>query len=253
MVKILIVDDERSALNVLKLLIEKHVPGEKEIITASSAEEALSVLKEFNPSLLMLDIEMPHMNGFDLLNRIGAWDFDVIFTTAFDKYAIKAIRFSALDFLLKPIDIVDLQNAVNRHVVKRELMPAQQSKLVNNLLHNLQQKDASTFKMALSTMEGVNFIEPREIIYCEGDSNYTHFYLDAKKTIIVSRTLKEYDELLSDHGFLRIHKSYLVNPKHIVRIDNEGLVWLSNGQHLAISRRRKEEVLATLKNSSFRH
>ena len=114
----MIVDDEPSAGNILQVLIEKHIAGKKEIRICRSPEEAIDCIPLFRPSLIMLDIEMPHMNGFDLLNRLGNWDFDVIFTTAYDKYAIKAIRFSALDYLLKPVDILDLQNAINRHIVR---------------------------------------------------------------------------------------------------------------------------------------
>jgi two-component system, LytTR family, response regulator len=115
MIRILIVDDEAAASNMLRLLIEKQLPAQKEIQCVNSPREALNIIPAFKPTLLMLDIEMPEMNGFDLLNQLGSWDFDLIFTTAYDRYAIKAIRFSALDYLLKPIDIVDLQNALNRH------------------------------------------------------------------------------------------------------------------------------------------
>ena len=120
MIKILIVDDEQSAGRILKVLLEKHIPGDKKIEISNKPAAALELLETFKPSLVMLDIEMPGMNGFDFLNRASQWDFDVIFTTAYDQYAIKAIRFSALDYLLKPIDIIDLKNAVNRQIVKKQ-------------------------------------------------------------------------------------------------------------------------------------
>lgn len=138
----------------------------------------------------MLDIEMPNMNGFDFLNRVGNWDFDVIFTTAYDKYAIKAIRFSALDYLLKPIDIVDLQNAINRHIVKKELQPQMQQQLVSNLISNLKQKDQSDFKLAISTSEGVYFSDPRNIIRLEGEGNYTRFFFRIENPCWWQRLLK---------------------------------------------------------------
>jgi two-component system LytT family response regulator len=247
-VKILIVDDEPAAGNILQLLIEKHVPGEKHIRYFSSPEEALAVLPEFKPSLVMLDIEMPNMNGFDFLNKAVNCEFDVIFTTAYDKYAIKAIRFSALDYLLKPIDISELQNAINRHLVKKEFKPQQQEKLVDNLISNLQQKDASTFKLALSTMEGVFFFEPVSIIRCEGENNYTRFYFPDRKPLLVSKTMKDYEEILSDHHFIRVHKSHLVNKKFVRHLDKEGLLWLTDGSHIAVSRRKKEEVMKELVN-----
>lgn len=247
MIKILIVDDEPSAGNILKLLIEKHIPGKKEIQVCQSPEDAIRLIPEFKPGLLMLDIEMPNINGFDLLNRVGDWDFDVIFTTAYDHYAIKAIRFSALDYLLKPIDILDLQNAVNRHIVHKELSPPDQGLLVDNLINNLQQNDVSTFKLALSTMEGFFFCGPKDIVKCEGDDNYTHFYFINHKPLIVSKTLKDFEEVLADHGFVRVHKSYLVNMQYVVQLDTEGLLLLTDGSTAIVSRRKRKEVLELLR------
>ena len=246
MIRILIVDDEPSASNVLLMLIEEYIPGVKEIKICNAPEEALSLIPVYKPTLLMLDIEMPHMNGFDLLNRIGHWNFDIIFTTAYDKYAIKAIRFSALDYLLKPIDVLDLQNAVNRHLIKKEFKPQQQDELINNLISNLQKKDSATFKLALNTMEGVFFFNPADIIRCEGVNNYTHFYLCNHKPVIVSKTLKEYEEILLDYNFIRVHKSHLVNKFYIKHLDKEGLLWLTDDNHIVVSRRRKDEVIKEL-------
>jgi two-component system LytT family response regulator len=249
MTRILIVDDEAAASNILKMLIEKHIPASKEIRTCNSPEEALAIIVEWQPHLLMLDIEMPNMNGFDLLNRTGNSDFDVIFTTAYDKYAIKAIRFSALDYLLKPVDITELQNAVNKHLVKKEFCkPREQQQLVSNLISNLQQKDQSGFKLAVSTSEGVFFFTPSEIIRLEGESNYTRFYFASQKPMIVSRTLKDYEDILADHDFIRAHKSHLVNKKFVKHFDKEGLLWLTDGSHIVVSRRKKEEVLKELSN-----
>lgn len=242
MIRILIVDDEEAASNILKLLIQKYIPIAREIITCSHPEQAFEIIKTFRPTLLMLDIEMPAMNGFDLLNRIGSWDFEVIFTTAYDKYAIKAIRFSALDYLLKPVDIVELQNAINRHVIKHEL-PNHRDKLVDNLMTNLQQKDQTNFKLALSTMDGVFFFEPREIVCCEGENNYTRFHFLKTNPILVSRTIKEYEDILQEHQFIRVHKSYLVNRQHVLKIDREGILQLSNKMVVPVSRRKKPEIL----------
>jgi two-component system LytT family response regulator len=247
-VRILIVDDEEAAGNILQLLIEKHIPGEKIVRYCSSPEEALKLLPEFKPSLLMLDIEMPGMNGFDFLNKAVNWNFDVIFTTAYDKYAIKAIRFSALDYLLKPVDIIDLQNAINRHIIKNEFKPRQQDKLVENLISNLKQKDSAAFKLALSTMEGVFLFDPEQIIRCEGENNYTRFYFPDRKPLLVSRTMKEFEDILSEHHFIRVHKSHLVNRKYIQHLDKEDLLWLTDGSHIGVSRRKKEELMKVLLN-----
>ncbi len=249
MIRILIVDDEPSASNILTLLIEKHVPVAKKILCCNNPQEAEECIRTFNPTLLMLDIEMPHMNGFDLLNRLGSWEFDVIFTTAYDKYAIKAIRFSALDYLLKPVDIIDLQNAINRHIIKKEF-PQQQNQLVNNLLSNLQQKDPAKFKLALSTMEGVFFFDPKEIIRLEGESNYTRFYFTNRKPILVSHTLKEYEDILQEHDFIRPHKSHLINKHYVKQLDREGFLLLTDGSHINVSRRKKEDILKELKDSA---
>ena len=253
MIKILIIDDEAAAVKMLRLLIEKHIPYEKLIRTCSSAEEALKVIPLYKPALLMLDIEMPNMNGFDLLDKIQTWNFDIIFTTAYDKYAIKAIRFSVLDYLLKPIDIADLQHAIYRHVIKQKAERFVSPQLVQNLIHNLKQNSPQDFRLALSTNKGVFFADPAEIIRCEGDDNYSHFYFVNEKPLVVSRTLKEYDEILQDHGFIRIHKSHLVNVKYVSQIDRSVSVWLRNGTILPVSRRRKNEVLQELSKYSKHH
>lgn len=245
MVKILIIDDEAAAGNILKILIEKHISSPAEIRYCSSAREALDILQVFNPTVVMLDIEMPNLNGFDFLNMATQNNFDVIFTTAYDQYAIKAIRFSALDYLLKPIDVLELQNAINRHIIKQQNQD--QHLLVNNLLTNLQQKDPKDFKLALSTTEGVFFYAPDEILYCEGENNYTRFIFTKNKPMLVSKTLGEYEDLLTEHGFLRIHKSHLVNANYVSKVDREGTVLMTDGRQLTISKRRKEMVMSKLK------
>ena len=245
MIKILIVDDEVAAGSIMKILIEKHIPVPTQIHVCENANDALEMLKTFHPTLVMLDIEMPNMNGFDFLSMVTDNNFDVIFTTAFNQYAIKAIRFSALDYLLKPIDKLDLQNAINRHIIKQQNQ--QQQLLVSNLLTNLQQKDPKDFKLALATTEGVFFYDPQEILYCEGESNYTRFTFTNHKQMLVSKTLREYEELLTEHGFLRIHKSYLVNEKFVSRIEKEGILIMNDGKQLVIARLRKEMVKNALK------
>ncbi|MEO7313362.1 MAG: LytTR family DNA-binding domain-containing protein [Chitinophagaceae bacterium] len=247
MVKILIVDDEAAAGNILKILIEKHISTATEVKYCDNPKEALELLKTFEPSLVMLDIEMPNLNGFDFLNMATESNFDVIFTTAYDQYAIKAIRFSALDYLLKPIDVLDLQNAVNRHIIKKQNQ--NQQLLVSNLLTNLQQKDPKDFKLALSTSEGVFFYEPVEILYCEGENNYTRFVFTKQKPMLVSKTLGDYEDLLADHGFLRIHKSYLVNSKYVSSVDRDGMVQMTDGKQLTISKRRKEAIMGALRQN----
>jgi two-component system LytT family response regulator len=247
MIKILILDDEEAACNILSILIRKNIPMEHEIRCEQDPVKALEILESYKPTLVMLDIEMPGMNGFDFLNKAGSWDFDVIFTTAYDKYAIKAIRFSALDYLLKPLDILELQNALNRHIIRRNLSLQTRHDLVSNLIENIKKPETDEYRLAVSTSEGVFFYLPSEIIRCEGESNYTKFFLDGGKSLMVSHTLKDYESILSDYGFVRVHKSHLVNMKYVTRMDRDGFIWLQNGESIPVSRRRKEEVLNMLK------
>jgi two-component system LytT family response regulator len=246
MIKILIVDDEAAASNILKILIQKFISVPCQILVSNNPEEALSLIRSDSPTLLMLDIEMPGTNGFDLLNRAIENKFDVIFTTAHNHYAIKAIRFSALDYLLKPIDALELQNAINRHIIRHQ--NDTQQLLMQNLITNLQKNDSNDFKLALSTMDGVFFYEPAEIIYCEGKNNYTHFYFNRHKPLLVSKTLGEYEDMLKDHGFLRIHKSFLVNRKYVTKVTSQGGLEMKDGTALPISMRRKESIMSALKN-----
>ena len=246
-IKILILDDEASACNILQILISKHLKFPHQIEVYTSPEKCLKILDQYRPTLLFLDIEMPSINGFDFLNAATFWDYDVIFTTAYDHYAIKAIRFSALDYLLKPIDQVELQNALNRHIVRNQTRDGESVALVNNLIENLKRTNIEDFKLALSSTFGTEFIAPSNVIRCEGDNNYTRFFFNDRKPMLVSRTLKEYDELLIDHGFLRIHKSHLINRHFVQRIDREGLIWMSDGSHVPISRRNKDRIKEILK------
>lgn len=247
MIRILIVDDEEAAGNILKVLIQKHLRAPHEIRIERDPASALTILDSYQPTLVMLDIEMPGMNGFDFLNNAGSWDFDVIFTTAYDHYAIKAIRFSALDYLLKPIDIVDLQNAMNRHIVRREFTGAEPNTLVGHLMENLRKPNTQAFRLALASSEGTYFVSPSEVIRCEGDNNYSRFFFTDRKPFLVSKTLKEYDELLTDHGFIRVHKSHLVNRTYVQRFDREGNLWMSDGSHVPVSRRNRDKIKELLK------
>ncbi|NJM25044.1 MAG: response regulator [Bacteroidia bacterium] len=144
MIRAYILDDEERACNILRVLIEKHVPEISAVAWSTSPEKAIEQVRDFRPSLLFLDIKMPHWSGFDFLNQLGKWDFDVIFTTAFDQYAIRAIRFSALDYLLKPIDVAELKQAVQSHLLRRENNPLQQRMIIGHLMDNLRQGQPAT-------------------------------------------------------------------------------------------------------------
>ena len=245
MIKALIIDDEAVAANVLRMMIERHVPEITDLRLATQPEEALALVKSFKPQLVFLDIVMPTTDGFELLSSMRDAEFEVIFTTAYNEYAIQAIRFSALDYLMKPIDADELKTAVNRFVEKHH-QQAETDALLQNLVHNLKSNEKADFKLAVPTTEGAIFFSPSEIIRCEGDRNYTWFFLTNNRKHLSSKTIKEYEELLSNHDFLRIHKSHLVNMSFIDKYLNEGTVILKDKTQLPVARLRKEEVKTAL-------
>jgi two-component system, LytTR family, response regulator len=245
-IKALILDDELAAANVLQLMIERHVPEITNIRIATKTSEAIALLQQFQPHLLFQDIVMPEKNGFEFLSEIKNINFEIIFTTAYNEYAIRAIRFSALDYLLKPINAEELRSAVNRFLEKRS-QQLQTDALLKNLLTNLENKKESDFKLAVPTVSGAVFFSPAEIIRLEGEGNYTQFYLTQNRKYLSAKTMKEYEEILLQHNFLRIHKSHLVNKSFIDNYRNEGLVILKDKTNLPVSRQRKQEISAILK------
>jgi two-component system, LytTR family, response regulator len=247
-IKALIIDDEPSAINTLRLMLERYVPEISELRHTNNPDEGLALIPIFQPNILFLDIQMPTMSGFDLLRRIQPVNFNIIFTTAHDQYAVEAIRFSALDYLLKPIDADELRAAVDKHMIK-EVVNRSRGLLYNNLLHNINSTDKKDFKLAVNTTSGTFFFQPSEIIRLEAESNYTQLFFTNKKKLLTSRTLKDYDEILSSHGFIRIHKSHLVNRQHVVNYMGEGMLTMADNSKVEISRRRQHEVMRLLKGS----
>jgi two-component system, LytTR family, response regulator len=246
MIKALIIDDEQKARNILQHYIVNFIPEITEIKQAESVDTALELLKEYEPGIVFLDVEMPHKNGFDFLVALKEPSFDVIFTTAYNQYAIQAIRFSALDYLLKPVDPDELKAAVLRHLERRE-SSQQKKELFDNLVANIEKKEVKDFKIAVPSSEGVYFFMIDEILRLEADRSYTHIHLVNKKPFIASKTLKHFEEMLDEFSFIRTHKSHLVNPKHITRISNDNeFVLLTDGTKVEVSRRKKEEVLQQL-------
>jgi two-component system, LytTR family, response regulator len=245
-IKALIIDDEPSAVKTLSLMIQHYLPEITSLKTTNDPHEGLFLLKDFQPHLLFIDIQMPLMNGFELLKQIPQINFNIIFTTAYDEYAIEAIRFSALDYLLKPIDADELKNAFNRFVQKLNSATGSLT-LYNNFMYNLNVTDKKDFKLALSTLQGTFFYKPDEIIRLEGEGNYTKFFFAGKTTFLTSRTLREYETILESHGFIRIHKSHLVNKAFVVNYTADGMLTMADDSKVEISRRRKEEVINQLK------
>ena len=245
MIKALIIDDEISAANVLQLMIERHVPEINDLRIATKAAEAHNLIQQFQPQLVFQDIVMPEKNGFEILSEIKKINFEIIFTTAYNEYAIRAIRFSALDYLLKPINANELRAAVNRFLEKRN-QQLQSDVLLKNLIINLEKKNESDFKLARPTVSGALFFSPSEIIRLEGESNYSQFYLTQNRKYLSAKTMKEYEEILLQHQFLRIHKSHLVNRQFIDSYKNGGSVLLKDNTILPVSRQRKQEVASVL-------
>ncbi|MEP7230408.1 MAG: LytTR family DNA-binding domain-containing protein [Ginsengibacter sp.] len=246
MIKALIIDDEQVAVNVLKLMIERYLPEITSVESLTGPGQALQFIAEYKPDIVFLDIEMPYQNGFELLKSLPGISFDIVFTTAYDKYAIQAIKFSALDYLLKPIDADELRESFNRFVQKA-IINQDKDTAVKNLLANLQQKDANYHKLGLPTVNGIEFFLPQDIIRCEGMSNYTKFYFSNRHSITTSKTIKDYEEILFPHKFMRIHKSHLINSEFVsgYSSQNSSLV-MKDGSIVEISRRRKREVLQDL-------
>ena len=243
MIQAIIVDDEIDGREALRLAIQRHCPALQVVAVCSSAPEAKRAILKLKPKLVFLDIQMPHMSGFDLLEQMEQIDFATIFVTAFDSFAIKAIKFSAFDYLLKPLDTDDLQTAVERFVSEQEAQPVLPQ--YDHLLHNLKAGPVTFERLAIPTPEGLEFVPLDKIIYCQANGNYSIIHMRDRQQYLVSRSLKECESLLEEQGFCRVHHASLINLTHVQKyIKGEGgYVILSEGHHVDISRRRKEEFL----------
>jgi two-component system, LytTR family, response regulator len=245
MIKALIVDDEPYCCESLATLLQRYCPEVKVVDICYNGATALKSIQEDRPQLVFLDIEMPKMNGFELLERLGEINFQLIFTTSYDQYAIKAIRFSALDYLLKPVDRDELQRAVQKVTARiKNPMPEQ----IEILLQKLHQPGLPVAKIAIPTVEGLHMILVESVISCTADSNYTVLHLKNKQNIVASRTLKEIEEMLEDFSFARVHHSFLINLNEVEKYvrGEGGYVMMSDGSSIDVSRSRKEYLLKKL-------
>jgi two-component system, LytTR family, response regulator len=247
MLKAVIVDDEALATEGLETMLKKYCPDVAVVGIAHSVDEAEKKIVSTLPDLVFLDIEMPFGDGFSLLNRIKHLNFDVIFTTAYNQYALKAIKHNALDYLLKPINRHELMEAVNKCIGKKNKEPETFKKLEKIITAMSQMQTVP--KLAVPYAEGIIYLELDNILYFEGDRNYTHIHLLQGQKLTTSKNLKEYEQYLPPRQFFRIHKTHIINlncvKKYIKGIGGE--VILSDGSSLEVSRQKKEELLNLLK------
>jgi len=246
--KALIIDDEQHNLLNLEALLTEYCPQVVVSGNALNAEIGKALLYKHRPDLVFLDIQMPGQDGFDLLRSLKAYDFEVIFVTAYDQYAIQAMRFAAVDYLLKPVDIGELRLAVNRATKQRQLKV--QNEHLENLLRLLQQKQNNEEqRITLSTSKETRFVKTSEIIRCESSNNYTTFSLVDGEQLIVCRPIYEFEDLLKDHGFLRCHQSHLINKSFIKSWRKEAgdFLLLANGTEVPVSRGKKDEMKLALR------
>jgi two-component system, LytTR family, response regulator len=246
MLTAIIIDDEASSRNSLRQKLTHYCGGINIIGECENGEEGIKSIEEKKPDIIFLDVEMPRMNGFTMLQQLHNKNFEVIFITAFEHYAIKAIKVSALDYLVKPVEIEDLKNAVEKATQKRKLSSGNER--LELLLQNLMTDKNELHRIAIPSMDGLQFVETGQIIYLEANSNYTCFYLVNHTKITVAKTLKDFEELLPLSVFMRIHHSYIIN-KNLVKkyIKGEGgQVVMSNDVVLDVSRRKKEEFMKAM-------
>jgi two-component system LytT family response regulator len=243
--KAVIIDDEGKARRILEALLNQNCEDVKVVAVADDVPSGVKMINREQPDIVFLDIEMPGFSGFQLLEFFDEIDFDIIFTTAYSEHALKAFEVSAIDYLLKPIQIDQLIKAVDK---VRSKKAAQINEKINTLKENLRENKIS--KIALPVADGLLFVKPEEILYLKAESSYTNIYLAENKTILVSKTLKEFEKLIDHPHFMRIHRSYFVNLNHIKQYfkSDGGHIEMINGDIVYFSKDKKEEMLAAFQS-----
>lgn len=246
MLKCIIVDDEFKGRESLKALIEKFCDDIDVAAVCQNGTEATEAINQFRPDIVFLDIQLQKETGFDILERLDKIDFEIIFTTAYSEFAIKAFKFSAIDYLLKPIDIAELKNSIEK---ARKKVISNITERVAQLAQNIRGSSFKHARLALPATDGLVFVNVEEIIYCEATGNYTNIHMEDGRKFVVSRTLKEYEEMLEQHDFFRIHNAYLINLNSIKKyIRGEGgQVVLVNDKALDVSKAKKKGFLDKIK------
>ncbi|MCT4622873.1 MAG: LytTR family DNA-binding domain-containing protein [Schleiferiaceae bacterium] len=250
MLKALIIDDEENSQASLKGKLELFCPEIEEIALAGNVADAVESVRANTPDVIFLDVNLAGESGFEVLERLKEEGLDtpeVVFTTAHDEYAIKAIKFSAIDYLLKPIDAEELVKAIRKIEAKKEMSPGTQ---LNVLLENFRQASDSPKKMVIPSSDGMHILRVSDIMRCESSSNYTQFFLNTGKVLLASKTLKEFDNMLTDYNFERIHKSHLVNMNYVKKYmqSDGGYLVMDDGSQIPVANRKKEQLLSMLKS-----
>jgi len=239
-IKAVIVDDEANGIDFLKYTIEKYCPQVTVVATFGLPLEALEKIPSIKPDILFVDVEMPRLNGFELVEKLSHLNMHIIFTTAYNEFALKAFRVSATDYLLKPVDPDELRQAVNKVIT----LTREDNTGVSELLDFIKSQNTIK-KISVPTDKGIHFLEQDDVIYLQSEGSYTHLLLKGDKKILSSKSIGDFEEMLSDKGFFRIHHSNIINITHLskyIRQDG-GYVEMSNGATLTVSRRKKDEFL----------
>lgn len=244
MIRSVLIDDEPNNVAALRELLLKYCPVVEVIGTADNAKNGLELIVNSQPDLVFLDIEMPYGNAFELLNNLQPVNFEIIFVTAFDNYAINAIKYSALDYLLKPVNIKELKAAVEKAADRIHIKNIDQR--INTLLFNLQKPKKSLERMALPTLDGLEFVNVEEIMRLEAFSNYTVIHTSTKGKLIISKLLKDFEDILAEENFSRIHHSHIISHNFIRKYHRGrgGYVEMTDGTTIEVSIRKKDEFLA---------
>ncbi|NUY80843.1 response regulator transcription factor [Flavobacterium sp. MAH-1] len=251
MISALLIDDDANLRNGMKSLLERYAPDFDILGEADSVESGIKAMDTLRPQVVFLDIQLADGTGFDILEQLaqkhGSSTAHIVFITAHEQYAIKAFRFSALDFLLKPVDPEDLEKVIGK--IRSVVTKNEGFAHIDLLLENIRKKVDNFKRIALSTSEGIHLFEISDILRCESEDNYTKFYIKGSKPVLISKTLKEYEDMLTEHGFERIHQSHLINLSYLksyIKKDG-GYVIMSDGSHLPISQRKKERLQELLR------
>ncbi|MBC7865510.1 MAG: response regulator transcription factor [Bacteroidia bacterium] len=246
MISVVIIDDEKKAREALRKMISLYCTDVNVLAEAEGVESGLEAIQKFKPDVILLDIKMKDGSGFDLVKKLVSINSKIIFVTAFHEFAIKAFKFSAIDYLLKPVDPEDLSAALTK--AKESISKEKNNHYLENLLENFAGATKQMKKIALKTANNIYILNISDILYCKSDGNYTEFHAEDGRKALVSKTIGDYEEMLGDYNFLRVHHSFLVNLSHIVRFDKAdgGTLIMKNGESIPVSSRKRESLIDAL-------